>query len=256
MNYPGTLYDHRESWVHRADPRVKLLLVAALWAVLLLRQNPVTILAVLLLLHALYLAARLPLEKIGFIWKAFLPMLILIPLLWSLFSGVGAPLNLLGFLRVYPQGALRGVLLALRLVSMAFALFLWLYTTEPGVMLVGLVKLKIPFTWVLVFSMALHYIPAVQALYHSVAEAQQARGLRLEGGGFQRLRRMMPILVTVMIGGLRMTDQLTRALEARAFGVKGVQRTYLREVCFHPADYAYLAMILLGAAALLMIRVG
>jgi len=255
MNYPGTLFDQRESWVHRADPRVKLLLVSALWTVLLLRQNPVAILAVLLLLHALYLAARLPFEKIGFIWKAFLPMLVLIPLLWSLFSGAGAPLTVLGFLRVYPQGALHGVLLALRLVSMAFALFLWLYTTEPGVMLVGLVKLKIPYPWVLVFSMALHYIPAVQALYHSVSEAQQARGLRLEGGGFQRLRRMMPILVTVMIGGLRMTDQLTRALEARAFGVKGVQRTYLREVRFRPADYAYLAAILLGTAALLMTRV-
>jgi len=253
MNNLGTLYDQRESWVHRADPRVKLLLVAALWAVLLLRQNPVAILAVLLLLHALYLAARLPLEKIVFIWKAFLPMLILIPLLWSLFSGVGAPLNLLGFLRVYPQGALRGVLLALRLVSMAFALFLWLYTTEPGVMLVGLVKLKIPYTWVLVFSMALHYIPAVQALYHSVSEAQQARGLYLEGGGFQRLRRMMPILVTVMIGGLRMTDQLTRALEARAFGVKGVQRTYLREVRMQKSDYGVMMVVVLSTAAVFLL---
>jgi energy-coupling factor transport system permease protein len=252
MNNLGTLYVPRESWVHRADPRVKLLLVMALWAVLL-RQNPVTILAVLLLLHALYLTARLPLEKIAFIWKAFLPMLILIPLLWSLFSGVGAPLTVLKFLRVYPQGALRGVLLALRLVSMAFALFLWLYTSEPGVMLVGLVKLKIPYPWVLVFSMALHYIPAVQALYRSVSEAQQARGLRLEGGGFQRLRLMMPILVTVMIGGLRMTDQLTRALEARAFGVKGVQRTYLREVRFRPADYAYLMMIILITITLLRV---
>jgi energy-coupling factor transport system permease protein len=256
MNNLGTFYVPRESWVHRADPRVKLLLVAALWAVLLLRQSFDITLAVLLLLHALHLAARLPRENIGFIWKAFLPMLILIPLLWSVFSGVGAPLSVLGFLRVYPQGAMRGMLLALRLVSMAFALFLWLYTTEPGVMLVGLVKLNIPYPWVLVFSMALHYIPAVQALYHSVSEAQQARGLRLEGGGFQRLRRMMPILVTVMIGGLRMTDQLTRALEARAFGVKGVRRTYLREVRFRPADYAYLAMILLGTAALLMIQVG
>jgi len=190
---------------------------------------------------------------IVFIWKAFLPMLILIPLLWSLFSGVGAPLNLLGFLRVYPQGALRGVLLALRLVSMAFALFLWLYTTEPGVMLVGLVKLKIPYTWVLVFSMALHYIPAVQALYHSVSEAQQARGLYLEGGGFQRLRRMMPILVTVMIGGLRMTDQLTRALEARAFGVKGVQRTYLREVRMQKSDYGVMMVVVLSTAAVFLL---
>jgi energy-coupling factor transport system permease protein len=180
-------------------------------------------------------------------------MLILIPLLWSLFSGVGAPLNLLGFLRVYPQGALRGVLLALRLVSMAFALFLWLYTTEPGVMLVGLVKLKIPYTWVLVFSMALHYIPAVQALYHSVSEAQQARGLYLEGGGFQRLRRMMPILVTVMIGGLRMTDQLTRALEARAFGVKGVQRTYLREVRMQKSDYGVMMVVVLSTAAVFLL---
>lgn len=250
----GTLYIRQNSPIHRADPRVKMLFTAALWTLLLTYNNLFFILGVLVLLHLLYHAAKIPAERIYAIWKAFLPIGIFIPLVWAFTYPAGSSFLGSGWIRFSPYGLILGAILALRLISMAFALFLWLYTTDPNSLVLGLVKLRMPYEWGLVFTLVLQLIPAFQHLYRSISEAQQARGLQIEGSGFRRVRLMMPVLVAMVISLLRLSDGLARALESRAFGARGIQRTYLRELQLQSFDYLYAVAILIVTLGLIALN--
>jgi energy-coupling factor transport system permease protein len=246
------LYTDRPSWVHRADPRVKLLFVACALILLLVLKNLFVMLTALALLHLLHWSARMPAEKLGFIWKTLLPVAILMTLLWTVFYPSGEPFLEVWVLKLTGFSLAQGLVLGLRIMAMAFAVFAWLYTTDQPSLVRSLVKLKMPFEWGLVLALALRYIPTFQGMYRIISEAQQARGLDYsETKGFRRVRVMMPIFVAMIISSLRASDQLAKALESRAFGARGVRRTVFRDIHYRPTDVALtMALLVLFAAVL------
>jgi energy-coupling factor transport system permease protein len=249
------LYVRRDSWVHRADPRVKLLFVAAALVVLLVFKNVFFLTGVLILLQVLHLSARIPGKKIVFIWRTLLPISILIASLWVFFYPTGTPIVEFWFVKITLLSVVQGIVLALRINAMAFAVFAWLYTTDHPSIVRSLVKLKMPYEWGLILALALRYIPTFQAMYGMISEAQQARGLRItKGTGFRRVRALMPIFVAMVISAMRASDQLAKALESRAFGAQGVERTFLRDIHFRSLDWVYTAAIIGLAIALLFLN--
>jgi energy-coupling factor transporter transmembrane protein EcfT len=60
--------------------------------------------------------------------------------------------------------------------------------------------------------------------------------------------------VAMLISALRTSEQLARAMESRALGLPGVQRTCLRDIRFRSADYAYTALLLVLFSILLTLR--
>lgn len=240
------LYTRRQSWVHRTDPRVKLFFVAASIILLLVFKNIYAMIAAALLVHLLHLSAKIPLEKFKFIWKTLLPIIIMISLLRMIFNPVGEIIYEIWLVKVTLLGIVQGLVLALRIISMAFVVFAWLYTTEQPALVRSLVKLKMPYEWGLVLALALRYIPTFQGMFGTISEAQQARGLDFsQGKGFQRVRTMMPIFIAMFISSLRSSDQLAKAMDARAFGVKGVDRTTLHDIHFRSIDYLYTFVLII-----------
>lgn len=246
------LYTARQSWVHRADPRVKLLFVGCMLLLLLVFKNLFIMLSALILLHFLHWSAKMPAEKFKFIWKTLLPVAILMTLLWTAFYPSGTPFLQIWILKLTTTSLAQGMVLGLRIMAMAFAVFAWLYTTDQPSLVRGLVKLKVPFEWGLILALALRYIPTFQGMYGIISDAQQARGLDYsQTKGFRRVRAMMPVFVAMIISSLRASDQLAKALEARAFGAAGSKRTTFRDIRYRPTDYALtLALIVLLAVAL------
>jgi energy-coupling factor transport system permease protein len=246
------LYLKRESWLHRVDPRVKLLFVAASIVLLLIFKNLFFMLTALLLIHVLHWSAKMPRRKFIFIWKTMLPISIMICALWVIFYPTGTPIFEIWVIKITPLGLAQGIVLALRITTMAFVVFAWLYTTDQPAIVRSLVKLRVSYEWGLTLALALRYIPTFQGMYGVISEAQQARGLNIsEGKGFQKVRTLMPIFVAMVISALRASDQLAYALEARAFGASGVERTYLHDIHFRPLDWAYTVFIL-GTTILLL----
>ncbi|MCB8942951.1 MAG: energy-coupling factor transporter transmembrane protein EcfT [Ardenticatenaceae bacterium] len=249
MSVNINLYTPRPSWVHRTDPRVKLLFVGVSLFLLVLYKNLWFMLAALGLVHLLHWQAQMPRERFGFIWKTLLPISVLMLLLRVIFYPIGEPIFEFWFIRITLTAVAQGLVLAGRLVTMAFVVFAWLYTTEQPLLIQSLVKLKVPYSWALTLALALRYIPTFQATYTMIWEAQQARGLDLgETKGLQRVRRMMPIFVAMIITALRSSSQLAMAIEARAFGVAGVRRSYWHDLQARPFDY-FLTFLLLTLLA-------
>jgi len=239
------LYLKRQSWLHRVDPRVKLLFVGATIMILLVIKNVFFMSAALLLVHVIHWSAKMPRGKFLFIWKTLLPIAILISTLWVLFYPTGTPIVEIWVIRITVLSLAQGGVLALRITTMAFVVFAWLYTTDHPAVVRSMVKLKVPYEWGLTLALALRYIPTFQGMYGMISEAQQARGLNIsQGKGFRRVRALMPIFVAMVISAMRASDQLANALQARAFGASGVERTYLHDIHFRPLDWAYTVFIL------------
>jgi energy-coupling factor transport system permease protein len=233
------------SWLHRTDPRVKLAFVGLVSALLLVWSSLPLMLLALALVHLGLLGAGVGPRRLGGIWRALGPFMLLVTLLWPVFDRSGTPTLLhVGPLEITGRALLRGVTAALRIAAISFAFFIWLMTTDQRSLVRAFVRLGMPFKLGMALTIGLRFIPTFAALFQTVSEAQQSRGLVLEGRGLQRARAMIPILVAALVSALRMTEQLSWTLEARAFGAP-VRRTTLRALAMRRADW-----LLLGAVAL------
>ncbi len=243
---PGT------SWIHRMDPRVKLAFTAAtVLSLLLVRQLLATAVAGALVV-ALYASARLPTPRP---LRVIRPISLLMALLRAVAYPAGSELVAWGPLRLTIGGLADGATLGLRLLVMALAVFLWLYTTESRDIVQGFVRLGLPFSWGLSLSLALRYIPTVGRDYQIITQSQQARGLDPQAKrGLARVRALLPGLLALIVTSFRASENMARALEARAYGAPGVRRSTMNDLRFQPLDWLVLLTVILGTGALIYLR--
>lgn len=99
-------------------------------------------------------------------------------------------------------------------------------------------------------AIALRYIPDIQRDYHSISQAQQARGVELgiNEHFFARLKNSVNILLPLILTSLNRIDTISNAMELRGFG-KHKKRTWYVERPFRKGDWIALG---LGAALLAM----
>ena len=92
-------------------------------------------------------------------------------------------------------------------------------------------------------------MPAFLGTAHAIVQAQQARGLDLQGGNVVvRAGRYVPLMIPLMTHVIRQTLPLAMALEAKGFD-PSVTHAPAGESRFATADYAVLA----GLAVLLLL---
>jgi energy-coupling factor transport system permease protein len=257
MSFSADIYVERDSWLHKMDPRLKVIYVALGIVSILLFKSVLIILLALILSQLLILSAKVPKENIIWVWKRMIPINILIPVLFVLFYPEGPSVFEFWIIRITPLALVRGLALAFRLDAIAFLVFSWMFTTDQTKIVRSFVKLGMPYNGGLVIAISLRYIPTFYGTFTTVSEAQQARALDLSKGSFlERLRQYMPILVAMMISALRTSDKLAKALESRALGFTGAKRTCYRDIAFRRLDYAYLAVILGSFFIILVLRFG
>lgn len=255
MSFNADIYVERDSWLHRMDPRVKVVYVVLGIVSILLFKSVFVIFGALILTQLLILSAKVPKENLAWVWRRMIPINILIPVLFVLFYPEGPAIFEFWIIRITPLAFVRGLALAFRLDAIAFLVFSWMFTTDQTKIVRSFVKLGLPYNGGLVIAISLRYIPTFYGTYTTIAEAQQARALDLSKGSLmRRLRAYMPILVAMIISALRTADKLAKALESRALGFKGASRTCYRDIAFRPLDYVYLGLILLVFSGMLYAR--
>lgn len=249
------LYVPGNSWLHRFDPRLKLLLVCLGIVVLFSLNNLLLLLLLLAAVLAALRSAGVDRQRLGQVWSLVMPVAVLIPILWPVFYRAGPTLLVLGPVRITAYALSQGFATAARIVALAFLTAAILLTTEMRALLRSLVRLGLPFEAALTVTIGLSFIPRIQHTYEQVTEAQMARGLVLSAGGFfGRARARVPVLVAALVSTFRGADTLARALECRGFGRQGAARTSLFEVDWRPADSLVAVAGTLGTSLLLALR--
>ncbi len=251
MSATFDIYVPGRSFLHEVDPRVKIAFVAFITILLLIWFNLPLFLLLLLLTHLALIGSGVGWRRIGGIWRALIPFLVLISALWPVFAREGTPVLIhFGPLLITGHGVIGGVATAARFAAISFSFIVWLATTDQRALVRSFVRLGLPFTLGMSLTIGLRFIPTFAALFQSVSEAQQSRGLVLAGRGIGRAKAMIPILVASLVTALRMSEQLSWTLEARAFGAP-VKRTTLHDLSMRPVDWLVFVAIAGGFAGLL-----
>jgi energy-coupling factor transport system permease protein len=255
MSYEFDPYVPGDSWLHRRDPRVKLWGVVVGCLVAFWLHDLGFVAAFLGLLHLLFVYARIPWHTLREWWQQMALLALLILILQPLFRPSGDVLLAWGGVQLTTGGLYSGAVIALRMLSLAFTLALLLFTTTQPDLVRAFVRLGLPYAWGMAISLTLRFIPAIYGLFIAVREAQSARGWQPEGHPLRRARDYLPVLIAVIIGTLRLSDQLTLALAARGFD-GAPRRTVWRDLRMQRGDWLTLGLLTLGLAVVLSGRWG
>lgn len=245
--FPGTTY------LHRLDPRAKILLTIFYIVALFMAQN--------LLGYALcaaVLAAGAISSKVGFkaLFKGLKPVMVILIITGALnlfyTVGDGEPLVSVWIFHIYWEGIRTAVFMVARIMMLISCTFLLTYTTSPirltdaiEELLSPLKKLRMPVhELAMIMSIALRFIPILIEETDKIMSAQKARGADFETGNLlQRAKSLIPLLVPLFISAFRRADELATAMECRCYH-GGEGRTKLLVLKYTGRDYAAL---LLGA---------
>ena len=243
------LYLDRDTWVHRLDPRTKMLLLLGSFVLAFLYVNPLYGLGVLAVVLLFGASARV-LINLRRIWFVLLMIGVMTTILWSIFGGGTTPL----FWFVEREAFLYAVGAALRIDVMIIAGMIFLSTTRNEEIATGLVKLGIPYRFAFAVSTALRLVPTIAATGSTIGQAQRSRGLDLESGNIiQRVRKNTPLLIPVFVSTIRSTNVFSMALESKGFGAS-TKRTYFLRLAMKRQDALVLLVFVLLLAAAVALR--
>jgi energy-coupling factor transport system permease protein len=147
--------------------------------------------------------------------------------------------------------------MSLRFVILMTAFSLFFLTTSPDDLGLALEQSHIPYEFSFAFTTAVRFVPVLATEAQTIMDAQKARGLELEKGGFiRRIRNYIPILVPLIVGAIRRSLELAEAMESRAFGAKD-QRTNLHILTISKADLFALvfSVVLLGISIYIRLEI-
>lgn len=127
---------------------------------------------------------------------------------------------------------------------------LFISATNPSEFAASLNSIGVSYKVGYSVAIALRYIPDIQRDYHSISQAQQARGVELGRSEpfFKRLKNAVSILLPLILTSLNRIDTISNAMELRGFG-KSDKRTWYTRRPFTRRDFIALGF---GAALLLI----
>lgn len=190
--------------IHALDPRLKLCISACFTILAITTFDPIEIGFLLVIqLAILYVGKSLAL------WARSLRSLVFFVIL------------IMASQYLTTGDILRSTYFAVRFIVIASATSWFFFTTSPEDMGRTLEESGFPADVALSFTLSMRFIPVIADEFQSIFDAQRARGLQLDKGGFtSRLRAFLPILVPLFIEIIRRTYEIADALELRGYGAQ------------------------------------
>lgn len=262
MNILGNItigqYVPRDSFLHKLDPRSKIVFNLTLITAVFLVTNFYQYALLGGVIFFMIFASKVPVSHYLRGLKA-LWILIALTAVFQIFSGAGSGIVFeFGIFKITNAAINNTIFITLRLIFVILAASVLTLTTSPIQLADGLEALMrmfhFPKEWAHDFSMmisiAFRFIPVLAIEAEYVMRAQLSRGARFDRGGLvQRAKGMVPLLIPLFVGAVRMADELAIAMEARCYrGVEG--RTKYKQLKMGKADYI---IVLVGAVLILAV---
>ena len=236
--YPGN------SFLHKLDPRVKLVLTLVFIIVIFICRNFFSLGLMVLAAFVLTLLSRVPLRMILRSLRPLIFILIFTAVLNLFYTTGGNVLWHWKFLTLTDKGCYTAVFMAVRILSLVAVSALLTYTTTPTALTDGIEKLLSPLkifkiqvhSLAMMMTLALRFIPTLMEEIDRIMRAQKARGADLETGGFlQRAKALLPILIPLFVSAFRRAYELAFAMECRCYR-GGEGRTRMKQMRFGVRD--------------------
>jgi energy-coupling factor transport system permease protein len=146
------------------------------------------------------------------------------------------------------------VAMTLRFVVLVESFSVFFLTTSPDHLGLALEQTRVPYEFAFAFTTAVRFVPVLAEEAQTIMDAQKARGLELEKGGFlKRIRNYVPVLIPLIVSAIRRSLELAEAMESRAWGATK-KRTNLYALKLRRGDFALLAITIGVLAVAIYVR--
>jgi energy-coupling factor transport system permease protein len=242
-------YIHKDTFLHRLHPYTKIAFIIIVSVMCLISTSLVFLTAMVgaMLVFAAY--SRLLAESLR-----QLKMIILMSFIFILITLITIPDgDILGYL-IPPQipviggsipitlgGLTIGCILTLRFIILIFAFQLFLISTQPRDLVHAMEKVGLPIDYILMFIIALRFIPTLQIEGQRIHEAQLARGYNPGTGFIGKIRSIAPIVIPLVSNALLRSNVLGLTIDMR--GYRTGRKTHVRERVFAMGDYAVMGVL-------------
>jgi len=254
--YPTT------SFVHKLDPRFKILCAFAYITSLFIVDALTSYLIVLGFLGLAVYFSKVP---VGYMIRGLKPIMFIIIFAFAInmFLTPGEILFQFGFIKVTLQGIQQALFMAFRLIFLILGTSLLTLTTSPIELTDGLERLLGPFKKIgvpahelaMMMTIALRFIPTLLEETDKIMKAQMARGADFESGNIvARAKSLIPLLVPLFISAFRRADELAMAMEARCYR-GGENRTRLKVLKYTYRDVIGVASFTVYLVAMISIQI-
>ncbi len=253
------------SFIHRLDPRTKLVFTIVYIAALFVAKTYVTY-GILFL----FLVFSVAISKIkpSAMLRGLKPLTVIIvftAVLNLFYTKGGNTLISYGIITITTEGVKIAVYMVVRIMMLISGTFLLTYTTTPMALTDGmeilmnpLKKMHVPVhEFSMMMSIALRFIPTLIEEADKITNAQKARGADFETGSLaDRAKALLPLLVPLFVSAFRRADELAIAMESRCYH-GGEGRTRMKKLRMGWSDVLALAIsAVLLAGVIILARYG
>lgn len=254
--YPGS------SWIHKQDPRVKIMATILYIIALFVVQDFIGFAIAAAGLAAVIIVSKVPLS---FILRGLKPVFLIISftLIINMFMIKGEVLVSFWIFEITREGLRTAIFMAIRLILLIIGSSLLTLTTKPISLTDGIEALLSPFKKIglpahelaMMMTIALRFIPTLMEETDKIMKAQQARGADFESGNLMsRAKALIPILVPLFISAFRIAQDLAMAMEARCYG-GNIKRTRMNGMKLATRDLAASLLYAAFLAAIVLQRI-
>jgi len=250
------------SFIHKLDPRTKLIALVVYIVALFLAVNWVSYALMAAFLVLCIKISTIPAKSFIRGMKPLVMILIFTGVLNLFFTTEGTVLVDFWFITITSGGAQRAVFMVVRILLLICGTFLLTYTTSPISLTDGLEalmnplkKIKVPVHELsMMMCIALRFIPTLIEETDKIMSAQKARGADFESGTLmEKAKALIPILVPLFISAFRRADELATAMECRCYQ-GGDGRTKMKLLRYTRWDFRAFFVAALLLAAIIMLR--
>ncbi|MFA6867529.1 MAG: energy-coupling factor transporter transmembrane component T [Clostridia bacterium] len=257
-------YYPADSFIHKLDPRIKLLISIVFIVAIFLCEYYWAFLVCFLFLTIAVIVSKIPVRNIFKSIKAIIIILLVTVIINVLFSGRENPFFKWGFVSISWDGIQFAFFMAMRLIFLVLATSLVTLTTTPMTLTDGLESLISPLKLIkfpvhdvaIIMSIALRFIPTLMEEIDKIIMAQKARGAAFdEGNLLKKIKALIPILVPLFVSTFRIADELALALDARCYNATDA-RTKMKELKLSWRDFVASLFTLGMLAVVVLLKLG
>lgn len=249
------------SFIHKLDPRTKLIVLVVYIVALFLAVNWASYALMAAFLLLCIKISTIPAKSFIRGMKPLMMILIFTGVLNLFFTTEGELLVDFWIIQITTGGLQRAIFMVVRILLLICGTFLLTYTTSPIALTDGLEALMNPLKVLkvpvhelsMMMCIALRFIPTLIEETDKIMSAQKARGADFENGTLmEKARALVPILVPLFISAFRRADELATAMECRCYQ-GGEGRTKMKLLRYTRWDFRafFIAAVLIGATVTL-----
>ncbi|MBR2534104.1 MAG: energy-coupling factor transporter transmembrane protein EcfT [Erysipelotrichaceae bacterium] len=244
-----------DSFMHRLDPRAKLIGLFLMIAAVFIPKSWWAFLAIAVIEAIALLLAKIGIKMIAQSFKPMIMMMIFLLVINVLTLRTGDVLFMIGSIPVHHDAVFNTLFVVARLLLMISITTLLTATTKPLDLTLGIEWILKPLEAfrfptheiAMMVSIALRFIPTIIEETIRIMNAQKSRGVDFENGSLaQKVTSILSLIVPLFSVAFERAYELADAMEARGY-VPGAERTRYHILKFRITDYLF---ILICAAVL------